>query len=107
MTDNKIAIGFRPQAAERRSYSETGNGMNEPIDGRETSQMDAYWTDRANEMLAFLDPDNERQLSILRGDLAGLRNALKGTRFETMEDRELATVAATTVTLTRRRDDKS
>ena len=41
--------------------------------------MDAYWTDSANEMIAFLDPDNERQLHILKGDLIGLRNALKGT----------------------------
>jgi hypothetical protein len=70
-------------------------------------QMDAYWTDSANEMIAFLDPDNERQLHILKGDLVGLRNSLKGTRFEAMEDRELATVAATAVTLTRRRDAKN
>ena len=47
--------------------------------------MDAYWTDSANEMIAFLDPDNERQLHILKGDLVGLRNSLKGTRFEAME----------------------
>ena len=66
-------------------------------------QMDAYWTDSANEMIAFLDPDNEHQLHILKGHLIGLRNALKGTRFEAMEDRELATVAATAITLTRRR----
>jgi hypothetical protein len=70
-------------------------------------QMDAYWTDSANEMIAFLDPDNERQLHVLKGDLIGLRNALKGTRFDTMEDRELATVAATAITLTRRRDAKN
>ena len=69
--------------------------------------MDAYWTDSANEMIAFLDPDNERQLHILKGDLVGLRNSLKGTKFEAMEDRELATVAATAVTLTRRRDAKN
>ena len=70
-------------------------------------QMDAYWTDSANEMIAFLDPDNERQLHILKGHLIGLRNALKGTKFEAMEDRELATVAATAITLTRRRDAKN
>jgi hypothetical protein len=70
-------------------------------------QADGYWTDSANEMIAFLDPDNERQLHILKGDLVGLRNSLKGTRFEAMEDRELATVAATVITLTRRRDAKN
>ena len=63
--------------------------------------MEAEWTVSAVEMMGLLDA--VRQLRRLSGDLASLRIALTGTRFETMEGRELAMVAKIAMTIARRR----
>jgi hypothetical protein len=52
---------------------------------------------RANEMIEILGPDQKNLLHISSGDLSSLRNALKGSQFETMEARELARTAQAAV----------
>lgn len=69
--------------------------------------MDTYWAESVKEMLDLLGGDAAHQQRVLSGDLASIRAALKDTRFETMEQRELATIVATAVTGLRGRDAKA
>ena len=52
------------------------------------SEADFYWTYSARELLGHL----------MRAELASIRPALKGSRFETMDDRELALIISTALT---------
>lgn len=63
-----------------------------------------YWADSVDEMLSLLGSDLAYQERILTGDLASIRAALNGSRFEMTEDRELADIIAMALAASRKRD---
>jgi len=63
-----------------------------------------YWTDSVKEVLDLLGGDRAHQQRVLSGDLAGVRSALKGSRFEKLEQHELESIIFTAVFSLRRRD---
>jgi hypothetical protein len=96
------------------TLSGTGSGITSHTRGLDyerttkgSEQMDAYWTNCVNEVLGLLGGDQAHRQRILSGDLASIRVALKGSRFETMEEREFAAVVAATRTTLRRPNAKA
>jgi len=54
-------------------------------------------------MIQFVGSDEARQSCIFSGDIPGVREAFKGTRFDVIGDYELGTVTATANTMLRGR----
>ena len=62
-----------------------------------------YWADSVEEMLSLLGSDLSYQERVLTDGLPTIRAALKESRFETMENGELASIVAMALAAVRER----
>jgi hypothetical protein len=69
--------------------------------------MDPYWTHSANELLDLLGDSVEHQQWVLDNDSVSIRQALKDSRFEAMEEGDLQTIIETAVNVLRGRNAKA
>jgi hypothetical protein len=69
--------------------------------------MEPYWTNSAKELLDMLGGSSAHQEWVLSNDSASIRRALKDSRFEGMEERELQTIIATAMNMVRRKNAKA
>jgi len=69
--------------------------------------MHPHWAASVEGMLELIGGTPAQQQRILSGELPDIRTALKGSRFETMGERELAAIVATAQVSLRRRNAAS